>query len=187
MNSSSPLTVQLIQPNLTCSKVDLWFLALSLSYKVIHTFGRCRCFVFPTFSHQVIIFTKDLEFLFRIFEKLTTCSTAWTVNGCGVDLIIFLPTMSLCPNYSMSPARPCSISFSQPTLFSPCPAVATTPICLPPNVILSSCSASVILFEFMFFPFSNVAYRYNKLNMSTALMSIMISLIPKSLYQRHCL
>ena len=56
----------LTQLNLTCSKVDLWFLAVSLSYKVIHTFGRFFVFFF-LFSHHVIISTKEIIQLFWQF------------------------------------------------------------------------------------------------------------------------
>ena len=77
----------LIQLNVTCSKVDLWFLVLSLSHKVIHN-RWMFCLFSYVFASQDNLHKRSRIFI-QVFEKSTICSTAWTVNGNGVDLFIF--------------------------------------------------------------------------------------------------
>ena len=114
----------------------------SISFLQGHTPGlRCFHFFLSTFSHDRITSTKDLQFLFRIFEKSSARYMALTVNGYGDDFT--KPFLHISVSLSKLFNGNSFLHF----LLSPCSAVVTTTICFHPNIVLSNCSACVTVFR----------------------------------------
>ena len=116
-------------------------------YKIIPP-GDVLC-SFPTFSHDKTLSTKDLTFLFRIFEKSTALTGSLRI---AVELtllqgfFVFLQFLCQLCLFVYALAIRCRTSYFRLTLISLFSAVATTPVCFRPNVLRSNWSALVKIF-----------------------------------------